>query len=312
MSTPVVGLLLSRIRVEEKLLIESLTARGVSFKQIDDRAIHFDLAAGFDGRDVEPDRGAFAGVDVVLERCLSYSHALYALRVLNSWGLPTINSAAVVDTCGDKLLTTQALLRDGVPTPRTMLAFTPEAALTAIETIGYPCVLKPTVGSWGRLLARINDRDAAEAILEHKETLGGYQHGIFYIQELVRKPGRDIRAFVMGKKTIAAIYRHSAHWITNTARGATASNCPVTPELDELCLRAAQAVGSGILAVDVVESEQGLQVIEVNATMEFRNSIAPTGVDIPGLIVEYVLQVAAGSSAQAAAQAHPLFGAVHG
>ena len=197
---------------------------------IDDRELAFELADA-------PAPAPFAGVDVVLERCLSFSHASYALRVLDSWGVPTVNTAAVVDTCGDKLLTTQALLRHGVPTPRTLLAFTPESALPAIETIGYPCVLKPAVGSWGRLLARVNDRDAAEAILEHKETLGSYQHGIFYIQELVRKPGRDIRAFVVGDRTIAAIYRHSAHWITNTARGGTASNCPVTPELDAICVQ---------------------------------------------------------------------------
>ena len=139
---------------------------------------------------------------------------------------------------------------------------------------------------------RIGHRDAAEAILEHKETLGGYQHGIFYIQELVRKPGRDIRAFVVGDRTIAAIYRHSAHWITNTARGASTSNCPVTPQLDAICLAAACAVGGGVLAIDVVESEAGLLVIEVNATMEFRNSIAPTGVDIPGALIDYTVAAA--------------------
>ena len=119
-------------------------------------------------------------------------------------------------------------------------------------------MLKPVVGSWGRLLARINDRDAAEAVLEHKETLGSYQHSIFYIQEYIAKPGRDIRAFVVGdgvvgEETICAIYRASAHWITNTARGGQASNCPVTPELDALCRRAAAAVGGGVLAIDVLE-----------------------------------------------------------
>ncbi|HWE60896.1 MAG TPA: RimK family alpha-L-glutamate ligase, partial [Chloroflexota bacterium] len=183
---------------------------------------------------------------------------------------------------------------------RTQLAFTPESALRAIESLGYPCVLKPVVGSWGRLLARVNDRDAAEAILEHKDTLGSYQHGIFYIQEFVEKPGRDIRAFVVGDHTIAAIYRHSSHWITNTARGATTSNCPVTPELDRVCMAAARAVGGGLLAIDLVESPRGLLVIEVNATMEFRNSIAPTGVDIPAAIVAYTLAVADGRLTPAA------------
>ena len=166
---------------------------------------------------------------------------------------------------------------------RTLVAFTPESALQAIESLGYPVVLKPAVGSWGRLLSKINDREAAEAILEHKETLGTYHHSIFYIQEYVRKPGRDIRAFVVGNETICAIYRHSPHWITNTARGGQASVCPVTPELNDLCVRAATAVGGGVVAIDVFEDpDRGLLINEVNYTMEFRNSIEPTGVDIPG------------------------------
>ena len=153
-------------------------------------------------------------------------------------------------------------------------------------------MLKPLVGSWGRLISRVNDRDSAESILEHKDVLGTYMHSIYYVQEYVRKPGRDIRAFVVGDETIAAIYRASEHWITNTARGGLASNCPVTPELGELCVRAARAVGGGVVAVDLLESADGLLVNEVNYTMEFRNSIDTTGVDIPARVVEYVLEVA--------------------
>jgi [lysine-biosynthesis-protein LysW]--L-2-aminoadipate ligase len=156
-------------------------------------------------------------------------------------------------------------------------------------------VHKPCVGSWGRLISKVNDREAAEAVLEHKEVLGTYQHSIFYIQEYVKKPGRDIRAFVVGDETICAIYRDSKHWITNTARGGVASNCPVTPELNDLCVRAAQACGGGVVAIDVLEHpERGFLVNEVNYTMEFRNSIAPTGVDIPDRIIDYVIDVAKG------------------
>ncbi|HEV2459090.1 MAG TPA: RimK family alpha-L-glutamate ligase, partial [Ktedonobacterales bacterium] len=189
-----------------------------------------------------------------------------------------------------KLLTTLALLRAGIPTPRTLLAYDAQTTVRAIETLGYPAVLKPINGSWGRLLARVNDRDAAEAIIEHQETLGSYQHHIHYAQEYIAKPQRDIRAFVVGDRTICAIYRDSQHWVTNTARGAVTSNCPVTPELDSLCVNAARAVGGGILAVDVLEDPQrGLLVNEINATMEFRNSIAPTGVDIPAAMLDYIL-----------------------
>jgi [lysine-biosynthesis-protein LysW]--L-2-aminoadipate ligase len=227
---------------------------------------------------------------------------LHILHALAQLGIPTINRYAVAATCNDKYLTTAALLRHGVPTPHTSLAFTPEAALAAIEALGYPVVLKPTIGSWGRLLAKINDREAAEAILEHKETLGSYQHSIFYIQEYIPKPERDIRAFVVGDSMLCAIYRASSHWVTNTARGAHTSDCPVTPELDALCRAAAQAVGGGVLAVDVLESPRGLLVSEINATMEFRNSIEPTGVDIPGGIADYALAEA--GRARKIAKAH--------
>ena len=279
------GLLYSRVRVEEKLLFDAFDARGILYDKIDDRDAAFDLA----------NPGAWRDYDVILERCVNQSRALNALRILNAWGIPTVNTAYVADVCGDKLLTSTQLVRAGVPTTRVKIAFTAEAALKAMEEFGYPVVLKPVVGSWGRLLSKINDREAAETILEHKEVLGSYQHSIIYIQEYISKPKRDIRAFVVGGETIAAIYRQSEHWITNTARGGQATNCPVTPELGQLCAAAAKAVGGGVLGVDVMEDPaRGLLVNEVNHTIEFRNSIATTGVDIPSRIIDYVLAVGRG------------------
>ena len=283
-----VGVLLSRVRVEEKLLLAELERRGARVVRFDDRELTLDLQAR---------QADMLGCDVVLERCINHLRALYTLKVLNDWGIPTVNSYEVATVCGDKMLTSAALVRAGVPTPRTVIAFTPESALAAIEEVGYPVVLKPAIGSWGRLLARVNDRDAAEALLEHKVTLGSFHHGAFYVQEYVRKPGRDIRSFVVGDETICAIYRDSPHWITNTARGGRATNCPVTPEIDVCSRAAAAAVGGGVVAVDLLESEGGLLVNEVNYTMEFRNSIATTGVDIPARIVDYVLAVAGGGRA---------------
>jgi [lysine-biosynthesis-protein LysW]---L-2-aminoadipate ligase len=279
-----VGVLCSRIRVEEKLLLAELEQRGVDYVKLDDDQLVFDLNEG---------RHEY---DVVLERSIHHSRALYALKVLNDAGVPTVNTAYVADICGDKFKTTQALIKAGVPTPRTRLAFTPESAIQAIEELGYPAVLKPCIGSWGRLIAKVNDRETAEALLEHKEILGSYHHSIFYIQEYIQKPqGRDIRAFVVGDDCICAIYRTSAHWITNTARGGLASVCPVTPELADICVAAAHAVGGGVVAIDLLETLDGrILVNEVNYTMEFRNSIAPTGVNIPGRIVEYTLAAARG------------------
>ncbi|HEX9793005.1 MAG TPA: lysine biosynthesis protein LysX [Planctomycetota bacterium] len=279
-----IGLLTSFIRVEEKLLMDALRRRGIEFEVVDVRKVVFDL-----------ERGSIGDFDLYVERCINHSRALYALRILEDWGVPCVNRYEVAETCGNKLLTTSALMRAGVATPRVKVAFTAESALEAIEEFGYPVVLKPGVGSWGRLLSKINDRESAETVLEHKELLGSYHHSIFYIQEYIEKPERDIRAFVIGDETVCAIYRSSKHWITNTSRGGQSSNCPVTPALNRLCVDAARAIGGGVVAIDVLEDpDRGLLVNEVNYTMEFRNSIAPTGVDIPDRIVDYLLEVAAG------------------
>ena len=277
-----VGILLSRVRVEEKLLLEAFERRGIAPELIDDRELILDLA----------DPSPWASFDVVVERCINHSRALYSLEMLNAWGVSTVNTAEVANVCGNKFSTTRALISHEVPTPRTMVAYTPESALRAIEEIGYPAVLKPAVGSWGRLISKVNDREAAEAVLEHKTILGSYHHSIFYIQEYIDKPQRDIRTFVVGDETVCGIYRTSEHWITNTARGGHASNCPITPEIDGLSLAAARAVGGGVVAIDLLERRNGeLLVNEVNYTMEFRNSIDTTGCDIPARVVDYVLQV---------------------
>jgi [lysine-biosynthesis-protein LysW]---L-2-aminoadipate ligase len=278
-----IGILLSRVRVEEKWLLAALEKKGVPFGRIDDGCARFDLA----------DPGPWLQYDAILERSLSYARGLYATQILNAWGIPTVNLASVAAICGDKLSTSNVLACSGLPQPRVKVAFTPEAALDAIEEMGYPVVIKPVVGSWGRLLSKINDRDAAEAILEHKDTLGSYQHSIFYIQEYISKPGRDIRAIVIGDQTVCAIYRQSSHWITNTARGGQGEVCPVTPELNALCTAVASAVGGGVLAVDVLEDpERGYLVNEVNHTMEFHTLAPVTGVDIAQAIIDYTVQVA--------------------
>ena len=278
-----VGFLHSLIRKDEKFLIEEFNKRpDVELVMVDDRKISFNLGK---------DKFDF---DVLIERSINHSRALHALKLFESAGIKCVNNSTVATICGDKLLTSVELGKNNIPQPEVRIAFTEESALQTIEEMGYPVVLKPAVGSWGRLLSKINDRDAAESILEHKTILGTYHHSIFYIQKYVEKNGKDIRSFVVGDKCIAAIYRESPHWITNTARGARAYNCPVTDELADISVRSAKAVGGGVVAIDVFETEQGLQVNEVNYTMEFKNSISTTGVNIPEHIVDYVLQVGTG------------------
>ncbi len=276
-----VAVLCSRVRVEERWILEALEKRGIPYTKIDDRQAVLMLN--------DPEK--WREYDVVIERSLSYKNGLYITQVLNSWGIPTVNMSNVAATCGDKLTTSVVLNSAGVPQPKVWVAFTAESALKTMEEIGFPIVMKPIVGSWGRLLAKINDRDAAEAILEHKEQLGSFQHSVFYMQEFIKKPGRDIRTFVIGDKTICAIYRSSGHWITNTARGGQAEICPVTPEIHQISQAAAQAVGGGAIAIDLLEDpDRGYLVNEVNHTMEFHSTVPLTGIDIPGLIVEYAVE----------------------
>lgn len=279
-----IAALYSRLRVEEKWIFSALEERGIDLERIDDRTIHFDLA----------DPAPWQQYDAVLIRSISYSRGLNAAKLLNAWGIPTINNASVAEVCGDKLATSAVLANAGVPQLRTKIAFTVKSALDAIEELGYPVVLKPPVGSWGRLLAKINDRDAAEAVLDHKANLGSVQHSVFYIQEFLETRGRDIRAVVIGGQAAAALYRKSEHWITNTARGGEGEALEISNELQAICAQASEAVGGGLLGVDLFEHpEHGLVVNEVNHTTEFHTAQPKTGVNIASLMVDYVVDVAA-------------------
>jgi [lysine-biosynthesis-protein LysW]--L-2-aminoadipate ligase len=278
------------VRVEEKLLLEAYARRGMEVVRIDDR----ELRLALDGTAPPP---FLADVSVVHDRGIAFGTSVHAGEALETYGIECVNRSAVVRTCGDKVRTSLALARAGVPQPRTRVCFSPEEALRLLdEELGYPAVLKPAVGSWGRLVARLDGRSAAEAVLEDREVLGGWTHRSIYLQSFVKKPGRDIRAFVVGDEPLAAIYRTSAHWVTNTARGARTSDCPLSgggtggAAVAETALAAARAVGGGIVAVDLAEDEDGeLLVLEVNHPLEFRNSIAPTGVDIPGRMADWVI-----------------------
>jgi len=273
-----IAILHSTIRQEEKLLAEAAGARNLRMKWVDIRSEIFDPGT------YRPD------FDIALERSVSTIKGNYAAAFLEALGVPVVNPALVARRCEDKFLTSLLLSRAGIPTPRFALVFGLEPALRAVDACGgFPVVLKPPLGSWGRLLAKVNDQEALEALLEHKEVLGTPPQKAFYLQEFVRKPGRDIRAFVVGEDVICAIYREAGHWITNTARGAVARNCPVTDELRDICRRVSTVIGAGLLAVDLFETPDGLQVNEVNHTMEFRNSEEPTGISISGAVIDYCL-----------------------
>jgi [lysine-biosynthesis-protein LysW]--L-2-aminoadipate ligase len=275
-----VVMLHSRVRVEERMLLDAMERRGVACDVIDVRNEVFDLS----------DAGRWAEVDLVLDRSLSLTSSLAAVRILETIGVRCVNPSRTTEICSDKLQTSLALERAGVPTPRVCVGLGQESALEAVERIGYPAVIKPTVGSWGRLVSRVNDRDSAEAVIEHRAVLGSAQQQVFYIQEHIDKPGRDLRIFVVGGEAIAGIERRSAHWLTNTALGATTAGVDVSGEIGKISARAAACVGGDIVAVDLLECpDRGLLVNEINHSMEFRNSVDASGVDIPGLVIEHAL-----------------------
>ncbi|KAB1192847.1 lysine biosynthesis protein LysX [Haloferax sp. MBLA0076] len=274
-----IGLLYSRIRRDEKLLLNELRERGHEVTKIDVRKEQFDLS--------EPPE-AFDGLDIVVDRCLATSRSLYITRFLQSYGIPVVNSHETADICADKAKNSLALADAGVPTPNTKVAFTVESAMDIVEEFGYPCVLKPVVGSWGRLMAKIDSEAAAEAILEHKATLGNYEHKVFYIQEFVEKPGRDIRVLAVDGEPIAAMTRSSDHWLTNAAKGADAEAFELDARAKELVKQASDAVGGGLLGVDLMETGDDYTVHEVNHTVEFKALNDAVDVDVPAKVVDWL------------------------
>ena len=274
-----VGMLYSRIRRDEKLLLRELRDRGHEVTKIDVRKERFGLHGA-------PD--SFDGVDLVLDRCLATSRSRYITRFVDAYDLPVVNEPETAAICADKARNSLVLADARVPTPNTEVAFTKEAALETIEEFGYPCVLKPVVGSWGRLMAKIDSRDAAEAILEHKETLGHYEHKVFYIQEFVEKPGRDIRVLATDGEPVAAMARSSDHWLTNAAKGATTEVIEVDAEMRELVEKASAAVGGGLLGIDLMETGDSYTVHEVNHTVEFKALNEVADVDVPGAVVDWL------------------------
>ena len=259
----------------------ALTDRGVTVVPLPEGEAAFDLHG----------RG-FAGLDAVIERCQDYTIAQTALRALEHLGVPTINRPATADLCGNKALMSATLIAAGVRTPRVEVALGTGAALAAIERLGYPAVIKPLVGGDTQLLARIEDREAAEAVLEHKAMLGTDRHHVYYIQEYIAKPDRDIRVLVIGDRPLAAEYRTSRHWITSRDRRPGYEPCPLTPDLDGLVRDAALALGGGVLEVDLAESDRGLLVNEVGTLTTFRQFETAGGIDVAGAIADYVLAVA--------------------
>lgn len=278
-----VRIVFDRLRSEEKMLHKEALSLGHDAAMIDAKSARIST---------DSKREDFDFGDVVLERCISYFRGLHITSALEFLGVPTVNSFAVAGNCGNKMLMSLLLKKAGVPTPRTHFSFTADAAKSTLEDAGYPLVIKPLVGSWGRGVVPLRDEDTTDAIFEMREINDGPHDRIFYLQELVDRPPRDIRAVTVGDRVVAAMYRNTeGGFTTNIALGAEPEPCTVTPELEELAARASSAVGGGILGVDMMEDrDRGLVVHEVNNTVEFKGISRVAKENIPREMIRYSLE----------------------
>jgi [lysine-biosynthesis-protein LysW]--L-2-aminoadipate ligase len=278
-------ILFDRVRSEEKMLQEKASELGHDAKMIDAKITQVNT---------ESKKSDFDFGDVVLERCVSYFRGLHFTACLEFLDVPVINSFEVANNCGNKMITSLLLKKHNVPTPKTYFTFSSEAALENLEKIGYPMVIKPVVGSWGRGVMPLKDRDTADAIIEVRELNDGPLDRIYYLQEMVNRPPRDIRVIVVGDQVVAAMYRTSSgSFKTNIAVGGEPVACEITKELEDVCMKAAKAVGGGILGVDVMEDKKrGLVVHEVNNTVEFKGLAKVVKKDIPKEMIDFAIKSA--------------------
>jgi [lysine-biosynthesis-protein LysW]--L-2-aminoadipate ligase len=275
-----------KMRFEEKALYQKAKKKGINALIIDGKTISINT---------ESKRTSLQLGDVVIQRSISHFRGLYISSCLEFLDYKVINKFKVGHTCGNKLITSLTLSKHDVPTPKTHFAFSAESAIELINKTGFPLVLKPLIGSWGRGVFPVRDEEMANILLEMREESDSPLARIFYIQEMVKRPPRDLRCIVVGDEIVGAIYRYSAQneWRTNVARGGKAEAAPITNELEDIVLRAARAVGGGVLGVDLMEDEnRGLLVHEVNNTVEFRGASNVCQADIAGAIIDYALSVA--------------------
>jgi [lysine-biosynthesis-protein LysW]---L-2-aminoadipate ligase len=280
-----ISIVFDRIRGEEKWLVNEAKKSGASAELVDARALYFELTDG-------EAKNRFG--DAVLQRCISHYRSLFLTRIMENFGTFVINSSKVADVCGNKLITSMVLAKAGVPTPKTFAALSSDSVDQAASMLGYPVVMKPFVGSWGRMISIARDPQILDTIVELRESIPNPVEHMYYLQELVDRPPRDIRAIVAGDEIIATVYRNAAvnEWRTNVARGASTTSFKADKELTEVVHKAAKAVGGGILGVDVMESKKGYVVHEVNNTVEFKGAQAASRTKIAKKMIDYVIRSA--------------------
>lgn len=267
-----------RLRTEEKMLQKEAESLGHDTVMLDAKTTILDT------------HEAANSFDVVLERCVSYFRGLHFTAHLEFSGAPVVNPFSVASMCGNKMFMTLALKKHNVPTPKTHFAFTREGAQKILDRTGYPMVIKPVIGSWGRGVVPLRDEDTADAIFETREITDGPYDRIYYLQEMINRPPRDIRVITIDCRPVAAMYRSAPGFKTNLAIGGQQEPCPITDEIGEIASKASEAVGGGVLGVDIMEDEsRGLVVHEVNNTTEFKGISQVVEANIPSQIVRFAI-----------------------
>lgn len=279
-----ISILYDKIRYEEKVLYDKAVKRDLKVSLLDAKNILLSS---------ESNQSDFNSSRVFFQRCLSLYRSLYITTCLEFLGCNVINSSNIIDICGNKLKTTLKLAQHNIPTPKTYFAFSAEGVKELLIKIGFPKVLKPVVGSWGRGVFPLRNQELANMLLEIRDEDANPLSRIYYVQEMVRRPPRDIRCIVIGHNLVTSVYRYSANeeWRTNVSRGGRTELAPITKELEDIVIKTSEVIGEGILGVDLMEDlDNGLVVHEVNNNVEFRGASQVSNVDIPDAILDYLVK----------------------
>ncbi len=277
-----VCIVFDRLRTEEKMLQKEAVNLGHNAVMLDAKITQINT---------DSKREDFDFGDVVLERCVSYFRGLHFTASLEFMDIPVLNKFDVANICGNKMFMTLLLKKNNIPTPKTYFSFSSESAAKNLEKVGYPLVIKPVIGSWGRGVMPIKDRDTMDAVFEIRDITDSPHDRIYYLQELIKRPPRDIRVITIGDEPIAAMYRKSSGGFkTNIALGADPEICEITKEMEDIATKASKAMGGGILGIDMMEDEKrGLVVHEVNNTVEFKGLAKVAQRNIPKEMIEFAL-----------------------
>ena len=280
-----VCIVFDRLRSEEKMLQKEASNLGHDALMLDAKITQINT----DSKKEDFNLG-----DVVLERCVSYFRGLHFTASLEFLDIPVLNKFEVANICGNKMFMTLLLKKNNIPTPKTYFSFSSESAAENLEKVGFPLVIKPVIGSWGRGVMPIKDKDTMEAIFEIRDITDSPHDRIYYLQELINRPPRDIRVITVGDEPIAAMYRKSSGGFkTNIALGADPELCEITKEMEDLAVKASKAMGGGILGIDLMEDDKrGLVVHEVNNTVEFKGLARVAQRNIPKEMIEFALNYA--------------------